>query len=900
VAHALSRPASRTRLVGFAPLALLTGAAALGLMALHVDPRTGQPLAAGRIDAVRIAYWRASLANNPADSALRLRLSRALLLVGAFREADRELTPLLGEKAAIGYDAQRLALEIAAARWRAEPLHERDMAYRNLVSRLQVFTANPLSPADHLFASRLAREMGRADIAAQLAVRAFEAAGQGASPTLGLQALDSLLAANDGEAALRWAVGLVQRWPRDVQVVEHAQRVALAQDDARHARQFGALLVDLGSADEATLRRQFNLALRDKDLIEAAAIASRLVDRNPGEPAVRLVAAKAAAWAGLYRVSLDHLLWLTRHSANDDVFTQALRTARELGDGAAISELLLLQARSAPLTAEELSELAAAMSRSNSPADVAAVLARLVELHPAHRIGWDALADFYERTEDFSAAIVTRRAMSRRFGASRADATHLARILWMDGRPDDALDALRPWINSAGRDAEYWRLTGDLAWDLEEDRFAARAFRALWESGDPSAYVAERLVVLERQAGLTAEAIRHAREGWLRTKTPRFLLSALSEAAHAERWGDVGLILSDVDAAENTFANEPVHWLIRARFEEQRQRIGAAAAAYQRALKADPGSADARAGMVWLYVAAEDDDALKSLVNAWGDDRNAPSQLAQALAAAERYLARGDGSTTLRRSASVSTDWGTQTFGLVQVQRLRLRARGEIPTFGGLTGGSIGLAMHERGNVVEGVLSHQRALAPRVHVRVEGAFHELADESAPLLLDGLRTRAGASLNYSDRRLYASAGAEWRTWSTHSGEWVANGAVTNAQAGVFLRSANPAVRVSVFSSYQQNTFDSEDSLLPKDLLIYGAGLGLSDWRVGAARVFAEGFVGASSRAQRPASRIQTGVAFSPFKFAELSMTAFIANDRWNEKRADFGVSTSLSYRFASNP
>jgi hypothetical protein len=248
----------------------------------------------------------------------------------------------------------------------------------------------------------------------------------------------------------------------------------------------------------------------------------------------------------------------------------------------------------------------------------------------------------------------------------------------------------------------------------------------------------------------------------------------------------------------------------------------------------------------------------------------------------------------------VSADWSTQSFGLVQAQRFRLRARKEIPTFGGLTSGGIGLAVHERGHVVEGVLSHQRALAPRVHVRVEGAFNELADESAPLLLDGRRARAGATLNYSDRRLYASAGAEWRTWSTHSGEWVASGAVTNAQAGVFIRSANPAVRVSLFSSYQQNTFASEDTLLPEDLLIYGAGIGLSDWHVGAARVFAEGFVGASSRAQRPASRLQAGVAFSPFKSVELSTTAFVANDRWNEKRAAFGVSTSLSYRFASNP
>jgi thioredoxin-like negative regulator of GroEL len=886
--------------VGFLPFALLTGAAALGLMALHVDPRTGQPLAAGPIDAVRIAYLRASLATRPADTALRLRLSRALLLVGAFREADHELTPLLDARTTIGYSARRLALEIAAARWRAEPVRERREAYRQLVSRLQVFTAHPLSQADHSLVSRLAREMGRADIAAQLAVRAFEAAGQGATTTLGLQALDALLAANDGKAALQWAVRLVQRWPHEVQVVERAQRVSLAQDDARRARQFGALLVELGYADETTLRRQFNLALRDKDLMEAAAIASRLVDRNPGDASARLVAANAAAWAGLYRVSLDHLLWLTRHSGNTAAAAQALRTARELGDAAAISELLLRRSHSAPLTAEELRELAGVISRSSSAADAAAVLARLVERHPDHRIGWDALADFYEQTEDLSAAIVTRRAMSRRFGASHADATRLARVLWLDGRPDDALSTLRPWMSSAGRDTEYWQLIGDLAWDLEEDTVAIRAFRALWESGESSPYVAERLVALERQAGLTAAAIRHAREGWLRTKTPRFLLSALSEAAHTERWDDVGLILNEVDAAGNAFANEPVHWLIRARFEEQRQHISAAAAAYQQALKADPGSADARAGMVWLYVAAENDAALKSLVNAWGDHRNAPPQLAQALAAAERYLTRGDASATLRRSASVSADWGTQSFGLVQAQRLRLRARGEIPMSGGLTGGGIGLAVHERGNVFEGVLSHQRALAPGVHVRAEGAFNELADESAPLLLDGLRTRAGATLHYSARRVYASAGAEWRTWSTHSGEWIASGAVTNAQAGVFIRSANPAVRISLFSSYQQNTFDSEDSLLPKDLLIYGAGIGLSDWRVGSARVFAEGFVGASSRAQRPASRLQAGIAFSPFKSAELSTTAFVANDRWNESRADFGISTSLTYRFASNP
>src|SRR5262245_54750258 len=149
----------RPRLVGHTPLALCAVAAVAGLVALHADPRTGQPLASGPIDAVQIAYLRANLAHDPNNVALRLRLSHQLLSVGAFVDAERTLAPLL-EPAQPGNEVLRLAVEIAAAQWRATS-HEvpaRKDAERRLMTRLAQFAANQLSPADQAFVSNLARE----------------------------------------------------------------------------------------------------------------------------------------------------------------------------------------------------------------------------------------------------------------------------------------------------------------------------------------------------------------------------------------------------------------------------------------------------------------------------------------------------------------------------------------------------------------------------------------------------------------------------------------------------------------------------------------------------------------------------------------------------------------------
>jgi hypothetical protein len=119
-------------------------------------------------------------------------------------------------------------------------------------------------------------------------------------------------------------------------------------------------------------------------------------------------------------------------------------------------------------------------------------------------------------------------------------------------------------------------------------------------------------------------------------------------------------------------------------------------------------------------------------------------------------------------------------------------------------------------------------------------------------------------------------------------------------GAFLRTADPVLRVSIVGSYQRNQVGSDASLLPEKLLLAGAVAGVSDWRVGAARIFADAFVGMMSQPLRPASRLQAGVAFSPVRSAELSVTAFIANDRWSDSQSDFGVSASLSYRLQGKP
>ena len=958
----------RERLIGpAAPVALV---AAAGLVALHLEGRgwwrgRGEPAP----DGVALAYLRALVGRHPRDSGLRVRLARQELALGLPGDAEHTLEPLLDAPPHASKEGDLLALDVAMAAWRAAPegTRERNSALSTVHRRLSLLGERSATSPELARLAILARELGRPDLAARMGERAYACAAPGEARDLGLRAVDAYLAADLGAEALRLADALATRFPSDRSVLERAEHVALAQVDADRARRFGARLVALGVVDPALLRRQLDLALRAGDLERASEVAGRLVERAPHDPGARLTGARVATWAGHHAVALRHWAWLARRSVPGSA-AQALALARVTRDDAALAEVLTAHARTRALPAGTLAELAAALERLGRPERAVAALARHARRHPASRDAWEALAAIHESHRDLPAALAIRAGIARRFGPSPAASIATARLHHALGETRAALAELRRWETSADpAKVEYWELLGELAWSTGAGEVASRAYRTLWDGGRIDALGAERLILLDLEAGRTDDAIRHGREGWQRAGEPRFLLLAMDAAARAERWSEVGGLAAEAERAEQAFARFTVYWTLRARLDEKAGRPARAARRYQRALEVDPTSAAARSGMLWLLVATEDRPALARQLAAWRADAEQDPGLWRAYAGGLEALGRRrealvfleraaradphDAGTRARwmaalrereeRSpATLVAEAGAQTFGPLLLERIATSARSELlgsdaglragvtrltgrggtltragetaelairvaaPVLGGRTELSASLATRDGDALPGGALVHERRLAGSVEGRLEGAFNEPAVESAALLTEGVRRRAGGALTASAGAVYGRTAADWRSWSTRGGAWLAAGGSAAAEIGVRART-DPELRVYLQGEHQRyrvaaaapsrlSALARGERILPEEVSAAGVGASLSAWHLGPARLFTGAWLGWMSPPLRPAYRLQAAVSVAATRRTELCIAGFAANDRWNVGRGGLGMTISVAH------
>jgi tetratricopeptide (TPR) repeat protein len=714
--HGVRSPRARRRLVPPAMTAVLVVAASCGLAVLQLGAGGPRPdlVQPGR-DPLALPYLRAFVSGQPGDAAMRLRLGREEVALGLLDDADRTLAPLLaGDRASS--EAVALAFEVSLAAWRAarSGTPDRARAHAHALARLESLLERGAALDLLTRVAAAARELGRPDLAARAEQRAavvdgercaawlaraardalaagdpagaaasrrgaYECERDGAGGTAGgaaaahrlaIDALDAHIAADRGADALAFAGELAARFPDDPQILGRAMAVALANGAPERARQFAVRLRDTGAAEPAVLERLLDLDLAARDLPGAWRTAERLVARAPDDPGVRRLAGRVADWAALPRPALAHWMWLARRG-DPDGRDRALRLAHALDDDAAVAALLTDDARRRPLGAEALGELAAALERLGSPGRAVALLEGAAR-DATDDAPWEQLVAFHERRRDLPAAIAARTELARRLGPSLPRSLRLAKLAWAAGRADAALAELGDWSARTGAaETEYWQLVAELAWQQESDELAERAYRAIWDGGAIDALAAERLVVLARDAGRPADAIRYGRDGWARVGEPRLLLLAMDDAARAGRWNDVERLRRDAQRDEPRFADSLAYWLLCAQLDARRGRTAEAARDYRRALALDAGSPAARAGLLWLLIDTDDREALAVALDGWAADAEDDPRLWRPYAVGLERLGRArDALAFYRREADADpADAGARGRYLAAVRR---------------------------------------------------------------------------------------------------------------------------------------------------------------------------------------------------------------------------------------
>ncbi len=982
-------------------MAAFVVAAAGGLIALR--PGAGGPeLAAPGRDPLTVAYLRAFVAGHPDDASMRLRLVREQLALGTLADAEATVAPLLADTPTP--EVGRLSLEISLASWRAARAGtpERAQAEARALARVELAAGRAPTLDGITRAAVAARELGRPDLAARaqeraavldrercaewlaraaadfLAAadagsaaaswrRAYGCTGDGpAARARALEALDAQIAADRGADALRFATGLVARFPDDREILSRAAALAFANGDAAGARRFATRLGDLGAADETVLGRLFDLDLAARDLPGALRTAQRLVRLAPADPQFRRLVARVAGWAGRPRLGLPHWMWLARRGDTAGL-AQALQLAHALEDDAAVAELLTDQARRRPLTEMPLAELASALERLGLPDRAVAVLEDAARRSDSDAT-WEQLAAFHERRRDLPAAIAVRTELAQRRGPSLSGSVQLAKLQWAAGRSGAALAELGGWSDAADRgETEYWQLLSELAWQQESDELATRAYRTLWNGGQIEPVGAERLIILSREAGRSADAIRYGREGWVRLGEPRLLVIAMDEAASAGRWDELARLRREAVRHEPQFAGSLSYWLLCAQLDRRAGRVADAARDYRSALAVDGGSAMARSGLIWLLIDSGDRDGLSTALATWAAEAKDDPGLWRAYAGGLERLGRirealafyrreadadpDDAETRARYLAAVhrsmppaaapspsivTAELGVTSLGSVMMRRLGVVARTPVRQFelegrAGLThvsageqmpplsrdavdllagatvtglGGRTeifgGASVQRDGTVARATLAHTRELTRRAQLRLEAAVNDVAPESAILVVESVRTRAGGALALTSGRLWGRAVGEWKTWSTRSGTWLGRGGAGSFELGLHARLGDPEISLRLQGGYQRNqvaTVMPGAPLLPDELAMLGVGLGAPRWTVGRLRLLLDAWLGWMAPPQRAAYRLQTGFAITPFEGAELSLAGYVANDNWILGRGEVGMTASLAYRFS---
>lgn len=388
-----------------APTEILVLAAMVGALLFLLFPGRDfetAPRWAARPDPLSVAYHRAVVRAYPDFANERLRLAHELTVVGQLDEAHDTLGPLLGRSDGLGHRARLLALQIDRVRLYAIPQNDPRYPAKQQQVRLAATNLIPattrlddlaeladfvlelgdpgeaahayqrLSVLDEAHAVGWLEKAGRWSFAAgdpALAAKFFgeaslRASDAGQGVRLAREALSKLLAADQGKAGLVITRLLVERYPRDLGLLEQAVAMARAAGDLGSARRWTEQLVVTAGSSDAALRQQIAILSEGGDPAGAVKVARVLLQRTPNDPALHRQVAQLARWSAQPELAMTHWKWLAR-TGSEEGRKNAYELAQALNDGDLQLEMLEMLARKAhPKAAPSLPELDAPAAAS--------------------------------------------------------------------------------------------------------------------------------------------------------------------------------------------------------------------------------------------------------------------------------------------------------------------------------------------------------------------------------------------------------------------------------------------------------------------------------------------------------------------------------------------------------
>ncbi|RME52377.1 MAG: hypothetical protein D6790_18705 [Caldilineae bacterium] len=644
------------------------------LLLLPRNSFLSSPERIGRPDALSVAYLQALLRADQTNDAIRMLYAEHLAAVGRIREAERELA-MLGESTAI--DARRrtfLAMRLAVQRLVLDPddggllqrtkkLLRQGMAMSGgvitpgqwsqvadqllqagqpaLAARVFVYLAamdkaNQEKWLEH--ASRWYLASGDALRAGFLRMRLFSLHGRMED---GQKAVAAFHAAQRPDEAFKAMKMLILHFPEDRGLVLEGLRLAISEQHFALGRSWGTGWLGAHPEDEQVMQLLVELELASSHPRDAFPWASRLVELNPEAVGRHEQLARIAEWTGRTETAYRERRWLVAHRHDRRDLRRALTLANALHDYPAVKGLLDQAAREYGLSVQERADLARVLELLGAPRQSEQARMAYLRRHPDDRKAWVDLAHLQEYLGKLRESARTWARIERRFGQTEETVIQRARMLSLAGDPDQAFELTRSFAEKDNpQSPEFWRVHGDLAWNLEYHNEAFSSYRWLWDHGLAGSLESQRLMILLREQGDYATTLRISEQAWNRFHDPDVLLLAIESAIQTGYWKDAERLMRIADAQPSRFRDRRRYWLAHARLQVYRNRLMQAESDYWTALSLSPDDAEARAGLLWVWIQSAQRKKLKLYLRRWQADALRREVYWQAYAAANRMLGR--------------------------------------------------------------------------------------------------------------------------------------------------------------------------------------------------------------------------------------------------------------------
>ncbi|WP_407293260.1 tetratricopeptide repeat protein [Stutzerimonas zhaodongensis] len=601
-------------------------------------------------DAVSISYAELLLKAHPDDTSLRLKLIEQLVGLGDLMRARSHVHQLTGnESGSVRFFLAELA--VLEAQTEQESLTQQarqalqdqlSAVDRDSISTEQLirYARYALSITDPALAAQAYRDLAKRDVAKREgwlseAAQAHLGAGEplaaaeifteqlmDAQTTADRrrylqQAFSALLSADQSEKAAElvhqnlslMSAGDGELFGAAVKAGIGSRRYDLASDTIT---QWHRLQPD----DPSALNAEFRLRLAAGELEQAWSVGQRLAAISPTDTEQLAQVAQLGEWTGHTTAALDLWLQLIQVKDTPTVREHAWRLAAQLYDFD--NTILLLAGTGArrQLLDVELDTLIYSHSERGTPEQAERWLRDYLQIHPSHRLAWMRLEQILEQTQQPAAQAEIWADIEQGFGLTIAQRVEWAELNWQLFKPQVAWQGLNSIDTGSVTDEEYWRLRGELAWELEQDADALESYLRLEALGvKPDSTIEERLIALyERSAPNRALDVMIA--SWERTPTPANLSRALQMAMQLR---DMARLDALVRAGRQLPDSNDISalWSARAFQASEAGDSKEAERIYIEALARFPESGEFRPQLLWHYIDQGQQAALGPLLRQW-------------------------------------------------------------------------------------------------------------------------------------------------------------------------------------------------------------------------------------------------------------------------------------------